>query len=142
MSYSGVYIHMVFTTKYNRGILDDSIRRKIFFHILENAKAKGINLVCLNGYTNHLHCLIRLGRELSISRTAQLIKGESSYWINQNKLLKQKFSWQDDYWVTGVEMKNVESVRQYILKQEEHHRRLSDEEVMKNFLRDHGFSRG
>lgn len=49
------------------------------------------------GYSDHLHCLFLLNRDQSISKVAQLIKGESAFWINKNKLLRDHFKWQDDY---------------------------------------------
>jgi putative transposase len=62
---------------------------------------------------------------------AQLIKGESSFWINQQKLTKEKFSWQDDYWATGVSENMLNRTRQYIFNQDIHHRKLSFEDEVK-----------
>jgi len=52
---------------------------------------------CINGYTEYLHCLMTLNADLSVSKQMQLIKGESSFWINKNKLLKKHFEWADEY---------------------------------------------
>lgn len=58
-----------------------------------------------------------------------IIKGESSYWINKNELTEEKFSWQNDYYVASVSKSHLKRVRDYIRNQEIHHssQTLSDE---------------
>ena len=122
MSWVRIYIHLVFSTKNREPFLNSiELRKKVFQHIKKNAEEKDIWLDCVNGYSDHTHCLISLGKEQTISKVAQLIKGESSFWINQNKLTYEKFIWQDDYWAVGVSENHLESVRKYIHNQEVHH---------------------
>lgn len=137
MSWVRVYIHIVFSTKNREPFLNSSdLRKKVFQHIKQNASEKDIWLDCVNGWQEHAHCLISLGKEQIISKVAQLIKGESSFWINQNKLTENKFVWQDDYWAVGVSESHLQSVRDYIHNQEKHHSKKSftDEvnELMEN----------
>ena len=80
MSWVRVYIHMVFSTKNREPFLNSSsLRKSVFQHFKQNASEKGIWLDCVNGYQEHTHCLISLGKEQTISKVAQLIKGESSF---------------------------------------------------------------
>ena len=127
-------MHLVFTTKNREPILTKEIRARVFDHIIDNAKSKGIYLKAVNGYNDHIHCLLSLNRELSISKTAQLIKGESSYWINKNKLCEKKFTWQDDYWAVAVSESHVKKVENYIQNQEEHHQRKSFKDEIGNLV--------
>ncbi len=90
MSFIKVYVHYVWSTKNRVPLLVDNIRFEIFKHIRENARNKNIFIDFLNGYKDHAHCLISLNDDLSIGKIAQLIKGESSHWINKNKLTKEK----------------------------------------------------
>jgi len=53
----------------------------------------------------------------------QLIKGESSFWINKNKLTQSKFEWQDEYFAVAVSESMLENVRNYIRNQEDHHKK-------------------
>ena len=130
MSYVRIYVHLVFCTKNRYPFLEDGLRNEIFQHMKENAKEKGLWLDSINGFTDHVHCLIGLRREQSISYVAQMIKGESSIWINRMKLTKLKFQWQDDYWAKGVSEEQLQRVRQYIFNQEKHHKSISlDEEI-------------
>jgi REP element-mobilizing transposase RayT len=115
------------------------LRLKVFQHIRENAEKKGIWLDCVNGYQEHAHCLISLGREQNISKVAQLIKGESSNWINKNNLIEDHFNWQDDFWAVGVSESHLMPVREYIHHQEEHHRIKTFSEEIDEFMRKYGW---
>ncbi|MEN8121520.1 MAG: transposase [Bacteroidota bacterium] len=68
-----------------------------------------------------------------------MIKGESSYWINQNKLTKEKFSWQDEYLAVGVGDDKINVVRDYIANQEEHHKKITFSEEYEQFIKRYGF---
>jgi REP element-mobilizing transposase RayT len=141
MSWVRVWIHLVFSTKNREPYLNSKeLREKVFNHIKENAKEKNIWLEDLNGYKEHIHCLISLNKEQSISKIAQLIKGESSFWINKNKLIKGKFFWQDDYWAVSVSESHIESVKKYISEQEEHHRIKSFSEEVDEFMKKYGWN--
>jgi REP element-mobilizing transposase RayT len=141
MSWVRVYIHMVFSTKNREPFLNSKeLRKQVFRHIKKNADEKGIWLDCVNGWQEHAHCLISLGKEQTISKVAQLIKGESSFWINQNKLTENKFIWQDDYWVVGVSESHVKSVREYIYNQEVHHSKKTFTDEVNGFMEKYGWS--
>ena len=132
---------MVFSTKNRESFLNTSeVKKNVFQHIKKNAEEKGIWLDCVSGYHDHAHCLISLGKEQSISKVAQLLKGESSFWINQQKLTTEKFIWQDDYWVVGVSESHLESVRKYIHNQELHHSKQSFADEIDVFMKKYGWS--
>jgi putative transposase len=141
MSWVRVYIHMIFSTKNREPFLNSKeLRKQVFQHIKKNADEKGIWLDCVNGWEEHAHCLISLGKEQTISKVAQLIKGESSFWINQNKLTENKFIWQDDYWVVGVSESHVKSVKEYIYNQEVHHSKKTFTDEVNGFMEKYGWS--
>lgn len=71
MSWVRIWVHLVFATKNRKPLLNQNARKKIFQHIKKNAEAKGIWLDSVNGYTDHIDCLISLKREQSISKVAQ-----------------------------------------------------------------------
>src|SRR5690625_1348561 len=140
MSWVRIWVHLVFSTKNREPFLQTKEKRqKVHQHIKENAKNKNIYMDSIGGYTDHVHCLISLGREQTISKVAQLIKGESSYWINKSGILKSNFKWQDDYWAVGVSESHVNAVRDYIKNQEEQHRVLSFTEEVDNFMKKYGW---
>lgn len=106
---------------------------------MENCREKSIFLQAINGYTEHIHCLISLGREQTIAKVAQLIKGESSFWINKNMLTDIPFMWQDDYFAVSVSESGLQTVTNYIKNQEIHHTKKSFESEVKEFEDKYGF---
>ncbi len=139
MSWVRMWVHLVFTTKNREKIIHKDFRNRIYDHIRQNAEDKKIWLDTINGHMEHIHCLISLDREYSISKVSQLLKGESSFWINKNKILRNKFSWQDDYWAVSVSESHLSAVRDYILHQEEHHRHKSFAEEIDEFMKKYGW---
>lgn len=128
MAFVNIRIHAVWGTKRREHVLAKEVRNKLFSHIRENAKSKGIFIDCINGYTDHVHCFFSLNADMPVSKALQLIKGESAFWANKNNLLKTKLEWADEYYAVSVSESNVERVRKYIYNQEEHHRKVSFEE--------------
>lgn len=129
MPHIKVYIHFVWSTKNRVPYLNSSaLRKKVWQHIANNARSKGIFVAFVNGYADHCHCLISLGVDQTIQKVVNLIKGESSHWINKNNLTSQKFEWQNDYYAVSVSEPALDKVREYIKNQEEHHRRKSFQE--------------
>ena len=129
MPFIKVYIHFVWSTKNRFPYLDSAeLRQKVWNHIRENAKEKGIYIDFINGFSDHCHCLISLGVEQNIKNIIQLIKGESSFWINKNQLTKLKFEWQDEYFAVSVSESVVDKVRDYIKNQEIHHKKKTFQE--------------
>jgi putative transposase len=90
--------------------------------------------------SEHLHCLISLGKDQTIAQVAQLIKGESSYWINKNALTTSKFYWQDDYFAVSVSESNVDKVTNYIKNQESRHSNKTFTMEVDEFINKYGFT--
>ena len=115
------------------------LRAKVWSHIRDNSVKKGIFIDHINGYSEHCHCLISLGIDQTIQKVAQLIKGESSFWINKNKLTQDKFEWQDEYLATSVSEAGLIKVREYIKNQERHHETKTFEEEYLAFIKKYNF---
>lgn len=139
MSFIKVWIHLVWATKNRKPLLVSDIRQKIFSHIRENAKIKNIHTDFVNGDVDHVHCLIALNQEQTIAKVVQLIKAESSFWINKNSLCKEKFEWQDDYFAVSVSESRVDKVREYIKNQETHHTKKIFQQEYDEFMERYGF---
>jgi putative transposase len=141
MPYIKAWFHLVWATKSRKPFLRKEIRQTVFDHIKENAKGKGIYLDCVNGYIEHIHCLISLSSDQTISKVLQLIKGESSFWINKEKLCAEKFEWQDDYFAVSVSHSEVKKVRHYINEQETHHEQKTFSEEYDEFIKNYEFEK-
>ena len=138
MSHTKIWIQAVWATKKYQDFLRKEIREDIFFHIKENSKTKGIEINFINGVTDHVHCLIQLTGDQCISKVIQLIKGESSRWINQNKITVRKFEWAHEYFAGSVSESGISRVRDYIRNQERHHAKRTFAEEYAEFLAKYG----
>ena len=141
MSYIRIWVHCVWTTNKRIPYLKDEIRDKVIYHICDNAIQKGIYIDHINGYHEHLHALISLGGQQTISEIMQKIKGESSFWINKNKLTRLKFEWQDDFYSVSIGMSQLENLRKYIRNQEQHHQKISFQEELDSLIEEYKLQR-
>lgn len=142
MPYIKVYIHFVFSTKNRFPFLSSKeFRRKVWSHIKENAKGKDIIIDYIGGYSDHCHCLVSLGLDQKIKDIMQLIKGESSFWINKERLCNENFQWQNDYFAASVSESHLNKTREYIKNQEDHHKQTSFKVEYDEFLKLHGFTK-
>ncbi len=142
MPYLKIWIHLVWATKNREPYLTKEIRQKIFNHISDYAKTKSIVLDSINGHVQHVHCLISLQADQNIATVTNLLKGESSHWINKEKLTQLKFGWQDEYFAASISHSMVDSMRQYIATQEEHHAKRTFDEEYQDFIKKYGFENG
>jgi len=142
MPFVKVYIHFVWSTKNKIPFLNSrELRKQLCIHIRENAKEKDIFIDLINGHIDHLHCLVSLGADQTIQKVMQLIKGESSYWINHHVVLQEKFEWQDEYFAVSVSESQLKRVRNYILNQEAHHQIKTFQDEYDEFILKYGFQR-
>ncbi|MBI3510545.1 MAG: IS200/IS605 family transposase [Bacteroidetes bacterium] len=139
MAYVKVWIHAVWGTKNRYPFLTKEIRAEVINHVRENARTKNIFISRINGYHDHMHCLFSLNADVPISKVMQLIKGESAAWINKNKITREKFEWADDYFAISVSESVVETVKNYIDGQEEHHRKKTFAEEYDQFMKAYQF---
>ena len=138
MPYIKIYVHTVWTTKDRHPYLVN-IKQDIIRHIQENAREKNIFIDHINGYHEHLHCLISLRADQNIATIMNLLKGESSYWINKQILTKDKFGWQDEYFAVSVSESQLEIVRRYIRNQEQHHQKKTFQQEYDEFIKNYRF---
>jgi putative transposase len=123
MSFVQIFVHAVWSTKHRQPMLIRENREILFNHIHQNARKKDINIDTIGGYIDHIHCLVSLGKEQSISKVIQLIKGESAYWANKHGLITPRLQWQEEYYAASIDYKSIQAIRNYILNQEEHHQK-------------------
>ena len=85
MAYVRIWIHCVWGTKNRIAFLTKENKSAILNHIKENAHEKGIYIDFINGHQEHIHCIISMNADQMLSKSIQLIKGESSFWINKKQ---------------------------------------------------------
>jgi len=139
MSFVKIWVHAVWATKCREPLLTKELRRQLFPHVISNAKTKNIYIDSMNGYTDHAHCLVSLNPDQSISKIIQLIKGESSFWMNKNKLCPSHSEWQDEYFAVSVSESKLNITRAYIRSQEHHHQQKTFLQEYDEFMIKYGF---
>jgi REP element-mobilizing transposase RayT len=137
MSYLKIWLHCVWTTNKRIPYLREEIRNDVILHIRDNARIKGIYIDHINGHQEHLHALISLGGKQTISEIMQKIKGESSFWINKNKLTRLKFEWQDDFYSVSIGMSQLDNLRKYIRNQDLHHQKVTFQEELNSIIEEY-----
>jgi len=139
MSYIKIWLHCVWSTKNRDCRIPFSFRPDLLKHLRDNARAKNIILDYINVHEDHVHALINLGKQQSVAEVMHLLKGESSFWINSQRVLPYQFEWQDDYFALSISHAHVDRVRHYIKHQDEHHRKVSLEQEAGLLLKKYGF---
>ena len=98
-------------------------------------KGKNQKPIIVNGVTDHVHVFVGLKPAMSISDLIKDVKNNSSNFINENKFVKGKFEWQEGYGAFSYSHSQLDNVYQYILNQEEHHRKTSFKQEYISFLK-------
>ncbi len=120
-TFSQIYIQYVFAVKGRENLLQKPWKDEVFKYIAGIIKEKNQKAIIVNGVTDHVHVFVGLKPSMNISDLVRDIKNNSSKFINEQRFLKGKFSWQEGYGAFSYAHSQIESVYQYILKQEEHH---------------------
>ena len=140
MPFTKVYIHYVWATKNRARVLTPPLRQSLFEHIKQNAKSKKIIIDNINGYLEHVHCLVCLQPTQTIDNIAKLLKGESAHWFNNRSGINHlRLIWQDDYFAVSVSESAIDKVRAYITNQELHHQKKTFIEEYSEFMKRYAF---
>jgi REP element-mobilizing transposase RayT len=140
MPFIKAWMHYVWATKNREPVLIEPYREQLFDHIRTNAREKKIFLDRINGYHDHVHCLVSLSSDQTIEKVAQLIKGESSFWFNNKSGFNTaKLQWQDEYFAVSVSQSKLHEVRAYIDGQVIHHQKQTFAEEYQKFISKYGF---
>jgi putative transposase len=137
MSYVSNHVHIVFSTSNRMKLIRDELQPKLWAYMAGIAENHGMHAIAIGGIEDHAHALVNLGPTLSISKAVQLIKANSSRWMNEHPATR--FEWQEGYFGCGVSRSQLPAVRQYIANQKEHHRKMDSQQEFELLLKKHGF---
>jgi putative transposase len=137
-SYSRCWLHLTWETLRREPMLDKRAASRASVNLVEYSCEKGIYMKINYFNADHTHALIDLPTNLTIERAVQLLKGSSSHWINENRLVRGHFAWGRGYGAFSVSHSDVDRVADYIARQEEHHRKRSFAEEYELFVKRYG----
>jgi len=133
-TYTQVHIQFIFAVKYRYGAIDLAWREELYKYITGIVQNNSHKLIAINGMPDHVHILIGVRPNQSISELMQVIKTNSSKWINEKGLVKGKFKWQEGYGAFSYGKSQVNIVIDYIKNQQEHHKKVTFKEEYIDFL--------
>ena len=139
-TYAQLYFHLIWSTKERTKQLHPAFRERLYEYIRGIIRNEHGHLLQIGGIEDHIHLLINAPLVCSIPKLVQYIKAGSSKWINQEKLLPNKFAWQEGYGAFSVSTSLAPNVQKYIQNQEEHHRSKSFKDEYIALLKAHGIS--
>jgi REP element-mobilizing transposase RayT len=121
---SNLVYHVIFSTKDREPIILREIRDELYLYMGGIVKGEGGVLLQIGGMSNHIHMVIKLKPVHALSEIMKNVKGRSSKWINEKKLIG-RFTWQEGYGAFTVSESQMPAVIRYVREQEDHHRTLS-----------------
>ena len=137
-SYSRCWLHLVWSTANKRAAFNDAAANRLSGFLHSYCERKDIYMKINFVNPDHVHCLIDLPTNLTIEGAIKLLKGSSSYWINQERLLADRFFWGRGYGAFSVSQSKTGVVSRYNANQKEHHRKTSFTEELREFVRRYG----
>ena len=122
-TYTQLHIHTIFAVQYRRNLIVKEWKDKLYKYITGIIQKNGHKVLQINGVEDHVHILIGMNPNQSLSQLMKIVKKSSTDWINKQRLTKGKFKWQAGYGAFAHSKSQVPRVIKYIQNQEEHHKR-------------------
>jgi len=133
-SLAQMYVHIVFSTKERYPFIQTNIEPQLYAYMADTIKRMDGIPCLINGTADHVHILSTLPRTVTLAKYIEEIKRPSSRWIKTKDGMYQKFAWQNGYGAFSVSSSRVDSVKRYIAGQKEHHRTVTFQEELLEFL--------
>src|SRR5215469_1560629 len=130
-----VRVHIVFSTKNREPLINLELQPKLWAYFRGIARNQKMDALAVGGMEDHVHLLVGLPSTISVAKAVQLLKGNTSKWLNEKGM---NFDWQQGYAAFSVSNSLVSKVCQYIRNQRQHHKRFSYEEEIMALLKKHG----
>ncbi len=133
-TFSQIYIQVVFAVKRRETLLQQPWRDEVFMYMAGIIKAKNQKPIIINGVSNHVHLFIGIKPAIALSDLIRDVKNNSSRFINEQKFVRSKFSWQEGFGSFSYAHSQIDQVYHYILNQEKHHQKKTFQQEYLEFL--------
>ncbi len=134
-TFSQIHIQVVFAVKGRQNLLLPQWRKDLFEYMAGIIRSKEQKSIIINGVEDHVHLFLGLRPSMCLSDLIRDVKQFSSSYVNDRRLIRGKFQWQEGYGAFSYSKSQVERVYQYILRQEEHHKKKSFRQEYMEFLK-------
>jgi len=136
--FNKIWIHAIWSTKERNPYILNKIEKKIHDCLRKELIEIGCPVRIINGMPDHVHLLFLLNPQKSVAEVVKQVKGASSYWINDQNLVAQKFLWQTGYAAYSVSESQLEKVFRYIRDQKKHHEKKTFMQEYEELISLHG----
>lgn len=140
-SYNRIWLHVIFSTKERLPLIKFNVEKQIHEHMREQLIENGCPVGIINGMPDHVHLLFLQNHKMSVAEIIKQVKGNTSYWINEQNLIIEKFAWQTGYASYSVSESQMERVFRYIKNQKEHHQKKTFMSEYDDFISLHALSK-
>ena len=120
-TYLSLHYHLVFSTKNRVPTIDSAWKSRLHEYLGGTIRGLGGVPDEIGGIADHVHLLVGLKATHCLADVMRDLKKASSMWVHEALGLPH-FAWQEGYAAFTVSATARESVRRYIVNQEEHHR--------------------
>jgi len=124
-TYSQLNIHCIFAVKGRENFIIKNFRDDLHRYMSGILKNDGSYPLAVGSWMDHVHAFFELSPTMAIADQMRMLKATSSKWINDNKLVKGKFQWQEGYGAFSYSRSQRDSVIKYIAAQEAHHKKMT-----------------
>ncbi len=121
-TYTQLFVHLVFAVQNRQALISETWKDELYKYITGIISNKGHKILSIGGVSDHIHILIGVIPDQSISSLVADIKRSSSLWINEKRLTTGKFAWQEGFGAFSYGKSQVHDVCEYIENQEEHNK--------------------
>jgi putative transposase len=140
-SLANVLVHIVFSTKERRALLQNHDLRNEMHRYLAGISSKlDCPAIIVGGATDHVHLLASQSRIITLADWVKELKRASSLWAKKKSTQWNLFQWQAGYGAFSVSQSQKCRVQEYIRSQEVHHRRISFQDELRQILKKHGIA--
>ncbi|WP_373400441.1 IS200/IS605 family transposase [Algoriphagus halophilus] len=133
-TYTQIPLHVIFATKFRSGQIAAFWEHRLFEYIIAIIQKHNHKVLAINGMPDHIHILLGLRPNQSLSELIQKVKASSSKWINENNFCKAKFAWHEGYSAFSYTKSHLPRVINYIVNQKTHHQKIDFLNEYKNLL--------
>jgi putative transposase len=134
-TYTQIYIHVVFAVEGRQNLIKPEHNDELQKYITGIISAQKQKLIAINNMPDHVHLLIGLRPDLSLSNLVRDIKANSSRFITEKRWVAGRFSWQQGFGAFSYSYSQIGTVIHYIRNQPKHHAKKSFREEYIEFLR-------
>lgn len=137
-AYCQIFVHIIFAVKYREGVIGPSWQDELYSYMIGVVENRGHKVYAIGGIKDHVHLLVSMSPNQSVSDLVHDVKRVSTNWIKERHFVRGRFAWQEGYGAFSYGKSQIDKVVHYIQNQKEHHIGKTMKEEYIDFLKAFG----